>query len=318
MNIEEKIERDIILAPFTTFKIGGSAKFFVEADSPEELVEAVRWAKTKGEKFFILGGGSNLLVSDNGFNGLVIKNNSKRIFREKVKGGEIILCDSGLPLARAVISASRNSLTGLEWAAGLPGSVGGAIRGNAGCFGSEMAAIVKEIEAYDPSTDRLLTLSKEDCEFSYRSSLFKEKNIFVLRCKLALTYGNNDIAQEMEEVIRKRVEHQPKYPSAGSVFKNVPLSEVEDKELLEEAEKENKIVGAGPGGVASAWLIEKLYFKGKQIGGAMVSHEHANFIINKNYKATASDVLMLISLIKQKVRVEFKIQLREEIQYLDF
>jgi UDP-N-acetylmuramate dehydrogenase len=314
MNIADKIEKGIALAPFTTFKIGGQAKWFVQADTPEEIVAAIRWAKEKNEKFFVLGGGSNVLISDNGFDGLIIKYNYQYLFREN----DVLTCGGGLPLARACQSALNHSLAGLEWAVGVPGTIGGAVRGNAACFGSEMAATIIEVSAFDPATDKIYAMTKEECSFDYRTSVFKEKNIIVLSCKLLLKSGDGgQIRQRIEEVVTKRSESQPKRPSAGSVFKNIPLSEVSNRELIEEAQDENKISGAGPGGLPAAWLIEKLHFKGMEVGGARVSDVHANFIVNEQGKATAEDVLVLMSLIKQKVRVEFEVQLKEEITYLN-
>lgn len=319
MNIEEKIEQNIPLAPFTTFKIGGPAKYFIQIDNAEEMVEAIKWAKNNGQKYFILAGGSNVLINDQGYNGLIIKNDLKSFYREKTADGELIKCSSGLPMARLVLGASNHSLTGMEWAIGLPGTVGGAIRGNASCFGSEMSATITEVTAYDPEKDKIIKLTKEQCGFGYRHSIFKENHSIILECVQKLSNGqSNKIKKKMEETIKLRADKQPKYPSAGSIFKNIPLSEFNNLELLEEARKDNKVIGAGPSGFATGWLIEKLYFKGRQVGGAMVSLEHANFIINKTFTATASDVMILISLIKQKVRVEFGIQLREEIQYLDY
>lgn len=319
MDIAQKIEQNIPLAQFTTFRIGGPAKLFVEVDTSEELVEAIRWAKAKGEKYFVLGGGSNLLISDQGYNGLVIKNESSRLFRSKAEDGEAVECDAGLPMARLVLSAARHGLAGLEWAAGLPGTVGGAIRGNAGCFGSDMAASTVEVTAYNPSSDQVSVLDAGACGFAYRSSLFKEQGLVVLSAKLKLKYGQEEaIGQEMARVAKARAERQPKGFSAGSVFKNVPLAEVTDQELIKEARQDGKISGAGAGTLPAAWLIEKLYFKGKVVGGAKVSEDHANFIMNEQGKATAADVLMLLSLIKQKVRVEFGVQLKEELTYLDY
>lgn len=320
MPIEDKIEQNIPLKQFTTFKIGGPAKYFIEADNSDEIIDAIKWAKVNNQKFFILAGGSNLLMSDKGFNGLIIKNSSQQIFREKNPEGVIIKCGSGLLMSRAVASSSRHSLTGLEWAAGLPGTVGGAVRSNAGCFGSEMSAVVTSVQVYDTENDMILTFSKDDCRFGYHYSHFQSNNMVILECQLKLTHGYGAVIKHrIEEVVKSRLEKQPlRYPSAGSVFRNVPLSLVDNQELLDEAKEENKITGAGPAGLAAGWLIERLYFKGKQIGGAMVSLEHANFIVNKNGNATADDVLVLISLIKQKVRVEFGIQLREEVQYIDY
>lgn len=317
--IEEKIENNIALAQFTTFKIGGPARFFIDVTTGEEMINAIKWAKNNGHKFFILAGGSNVLINDSGFDGLIIKNSLKSIFREKTEKGTTILCGSGLPMSRIVLSAAKNSLTGMEWAIGLPGTIGGAIRSNAGCFGSETSAIVSDVTAYDPDNDKVITLSNEQCGFSYHHSLFKEKDLVILECKIKLVYGHkNAIQKRMNEIIGLRTQNQPKYFSAGCIFKNVPLTEIDNPELVEEAKKENKITGAGPEGLAAGWLIEKLYFKGKWVGGARVSLDHANFIINKHGKATASDVMMLISLIKQKIRVEFGIQLKEEITYVGY
>ncbi|KKR20429.1 MAG: UDP-N-acetylenolpyruvoylglucosamine reductase [Parcubacteria group bacterium GW2011_GWE2_39_37] len=319
MNIEEQIEQNVPLAPFNTFKIGGPAKYFVQADNTEEIIESIKWAKNNGHKYFILAGGSNVLISDQGFSGLIIKNCSKSFFREKTADGELIRCGSGLPMSRLVLGASNHSLTGMEWAVGLPGTVGGAIRGNASCFGSEMSELIVEVNAYDPDKDIIIKLTKEQCGFAYRHSFFKENNLVVIDCLVNLKTGHNSkIRERMEEVIKLRTEKQPKYPSAGSIFKNIDLHDVKDAELLDEAKREGVFTGAGPSGLSAGWLIEKLYFKGKQVGGAMISLEHANFIINKNFHATASDVMMLMSLIKQKVRVEFGVQLKEEIQYLDY
>lgn len=316
MAIEEKIEKDVTLAPFTTFKIGGPAKYFVEADSPDELIEAIRWAKAKCEKFFVLGGGSNLLVGDNGFNGLVIKNVSGRIFRQNIRNGCKASCDSGLPLARVVQSAIRNSLTGMEWAVGVPGTVGGAVRGNAGAYGMSMQDIVESVTVYKPDTDETIELATKDCGFMYRHSSFKENNWVVLSCVINLMKGNEGkIAELIGKYAKSRRDSQPKYPCAGSIFKNIPTSEIDDNELIEEAKNDGVIRNDK---LSAGWLISKLYFKGKEVGGAMVSHEHANFIVNKSFNATASDVMMLISMIKQKVRVEYNIQLHEEVQYLDF
>lgn len=314
MPIEDKFERNIKLAPFTTFKIGGPADFFVEAYTASEIIESINWAKQNGKPYFILGGGSNILVNDAGYRGLVIKN----VGRDLKIENDIITCDSGVPLSKIVQLATNHDMTGMEWAVGVPGSVGGAVRGNAACFGSEMAAVVIEAEAYDTETGSIVHFSHEQCEFCYRSSIFKKRNLVLLSCKIQLPQADTlKIRQRMQEVIKKRIEQQPKYPSAGSVFKNISLSEA-SPELIRDAEQEGKIAGAGPGGVASAWLIERLYLKGKWIGGAMISDEHANFIVNRDFSATAEDVVMLISFIKQQVRANYNVMLKEEILYVGF
>ncbi len=313
MNIEEKIERNIALSSFTTFRIGGQAKLFVQADSSEEIVAAIRWAKANNEKFFVLGGGSNVLVSDHGFDGLVIKNNYQLLFREK----SVMACGSGLAFARACLSARRHNLTGLEWAVGIPGTIGGAVAGNAGAYGSSTSDILESATVYLVNEDKIDTWSPADFGFAYRFSKCRLEPIVVLEARLKLKEGKSEeINAKIQENIAKRMASQPKYPSAGCVFKNVPLAELAgmDREAREMAESEGAIRN---GKLSAAWLIERLHFKGHWVGGARVSEDHANYIVNEGFKATSDDVMMLMSLIKQKVRVEFGVQLKEEITYLN-
>lgn len=315
MSIEDKFEKNIKLAPFTSFKIGGPAKLFVEAYGSDEIIESIKWAGAHSIDYFMLGGGSNILVNDAGYDGLVIKNVSSGIKFD----GNIISCDSGTTLSRLVQMAENHGFSGLEWAAGLPGTVGGAIIGNAACFGSEMAAITEEVEVYDPEEDKIFTLNNTQCDFAYRHSIFKAKKLVMLSCKIKLNSADAAVIRaKTEEVINKRLIQQPKYPSAGSVFKNIPLADVHDQKLLDEAAAKNKVVGAGNGGIATAWLIEEMHLKGKSIGGAEVSTEHSNFIVNRDFKATAEDVIMLISFIKQQVRMNYNVMLKEELQYVGF
>jgi UDP-N-acetylmuramate dehydrogenase len=328
-----KIKKNVILAPYTTFRIGGPAKYFVEVENEKELLEALKYAQENNLEFFILGGGSNILVSDKGFNGIVIYN---RITNYELRITENKLeCGAGLQLSRAVKLVAENSLSGLEWAAGIPGTIGGAIRGNAGAFGSAIADSIESVKAIEisnspnylisdqipspksqiPNKFKILNYKKSDCKFSYRNSIFKQnQNLIILSCVLKLQKANKgEIMAEINENIRKRLEKQPKELSVGSFFKN-PL--IEDKELIKKFEldqelkcKDNKI----PAG----WLIRQAGLSGKKIGGAMVSEKHANFIVNAG-DATAEDVIMLVSLIKQQVRDKFGIELNEEVQYVGF
>jgi len=317
MPIEEKIEQNIALAQFTTFKIGGPAKFFVEVDNEHELIEAISWAKSNGHKFFILGGGSNLLICDRGYEGLVIKNESKELFRD----GNKIICDSGVALARLILSCTRHNLRNLEWAIGIPGTIGGAIRGNAGANGYSTSKIIESVKVFRPDDNKIVEMSNEECGFDYRHSIFKYNNFIILGCTLKLTKGDPiALKKEIDENLAKRIKSQPKYPNAGCIFKNISVKDFdlandELRELVEEAKSEGAI---NDDKLSAGWIISKLYLKGKWIGGARVSLDHANYIINKHLKATSDDVLMLISLIKQKVRVEYGMQLKEEIYYLDY
>jgi UDP-N-acetylmuramate dehydrogenase len=311
--IEQRIRQNELLSPHTTFKIGGPAKFFIEAKAPEELVQAVAWAGNNHEKYFILGGGSNLLVSDKGFNGLAIKNACTLI---EWQGAEV-KAEAGASLARLVMEAAERGLSGLEWAAGIPGTVGGAIRGNSGAFGSSMQQNIKTVSVFDAETNIVKDLSPDECKFAYRHSIFKEKKLLALSAVIGLKAGNvEEIRQTMAGYISGRIKIHPKEPNAGSIFKNVNFTDLQEAnlELAEVAQKDGALRG---GRISSGWLISRLGLKGKKVGGAMVSLEHGNFIVNAG-GATAEDVLVLMSLVKQKVRVECKLQLENEIEYLDY
>lgn len=314
MNIESKIKKDVILAPLTSFKIGGAAEYYVEINKQEELKEAIIWAQAEKQKYTILAGGSNVLISDQGIKGLVIKlfNNTCAV------KGQRLVCGAGATLANSVSQATSRNLSGLEWAAGIPGSVGGAIRGNAGAFGQEMANIIENVEVFNIKKTRIELFSKNDCKFGYRSSIFKEDNDLILWqaiFKLKPSQAK-EIKNMINENISYREQTQPRLPSAGCVFKNLKISDIEEnnRQLAKMAEHEQVIkkekIGAG-------WLIAKAGLKGKTIGGAKVSLEHANFIVNTK-NATADDVIMLISYIKQQVRDKYSIQLQEEIEYFGF
>jgi len=306
------IRQDIDLAPLTTFKIGGTAKFFVEVKEKDELIEAVEWCEKNQQRFVILAGGSNVLVYDTGFDGLVIRmaNNDINI------RGHRIECGAGASLVQITGLAAANNLSGLEWAAGIPGSMGGAIRGNAGAYGGEIGEVVEVIDLLNIKTGKFELLSKRFCDFSYRDSLFKkDKNQIIWSATIKLESGNNnEITKKMNENITARIAKQPKLPSAGSFFKNIMFTDLQkaNPKLAEEA----KVDGAvREGKLAAAWLIDQLDLRGKKIGDAKVSLEHANFIVNCG-NATAEDVITLTSLIKQQVRDKLKVQLVEEVEYI--
>jgi len=306
------IQKNISLSKFTTFKIGGSAKFFVEVKNEDEIIETVRYAKENNLETFILSGGSNLLISDEGFSGLVIKvSNSEIEFNENE-----VICGAGVLLSRLVLESARNNLTGLEWAAGIPGMVGGAIVGNVGAFGGEIKDNLKEVKALDFKDNKVKIYKNNECGFGYRNSIFKENygKIILITAKFKLEKGDkNDSEEKIKEVVKKRKEKQPQYPSAGSFFKN-PI--VKNEKIIENFEKDTSFKIQN-NKIPAGWFIESVNFKGKQVGGAQVSKKHANFIVNTG-NATAEDVIMLSSLIKQKVRDKFGVQLKEEIKMVGF
>jgi len=313
------------LAPYTTFKIGGPAKYFFIAKTSDDIVKAVEMAKKLKMPYFILGGGSNLLVSDQGFDGLVIK-----ILDSRFKISDLrVEVAAGALLSTVVGKSVEAGLTGLEWAAGIYGTIGGAVRGNAGAFGHEMSEVVEsvrimnqELPARNASASvaggRIKNLKNKECGFGYRDSIFKQdKNLIILEVVLKLGKGDKEKGkQEVKNILQARRERQPlEFPSAGSVFKNVEIANLSElKTNLRESLPEEFIA---KGKIPAAWLIEEVNLKGKKIGGAEVSDKHANFIVNTG-QATASNVLALISLIKMKVRDDLGIQLEEEIELVGF
>lgn len=309
------IQQNIPLAPYTTFKIGGPARFFCKVKSEDELMEALNYARNNRLEFFILGGGSNILVSDNGFNGLVIK---LLITSCKLQSANLE-CDAGLNLAEAVKLAAENSLAGLEWAAGIPGTVGGAVRGNAGAFGSCMADNVVKVKIIDVnpelSSRKFQELSSEQLKFDYRSSIFKENNNFILTSAvLKLKKGNKDeIESKIKENIEKRVRKQTQGLSAGSFFKN-PV--VKDEKIRKRFEADTGLK-CKDDKIPAGWIVEEIGFLGKKVGNMQVSEKHGNFVINLG-GGKAEDAVILASLIKQKVREKFHTQLIEEIQFVGF
>jgi UDP-N-acetylmuramate dehydrogenase len=311
----QNFKQNVILAPYTTYKIGGPARYFISVKSENDLLEALRWALDHQEKYFILGGGSNILVADEGFDGLVVKLEAE-IIVEKLR----IKCGAGAPLALVLKKAVDHSLSGLEWSAGIPGAtVGGALRGNAEAFNQSMSNIVASVRVLDVNTWKFENFSHADCQFSYRHSIFKDKPNYVL-WSLVLKM-KRESAEKSNELVRKSIEFRQKnYPKeigVGSIFKNVSVETVQEvcPKLLEIYHQKGKIVRLN--NIGAGFIIEELGFKGKKIGGAKVSEAHANHIVNTG-NATAKDVITLISLIKQKVRDNFGIQLVEEIQYVGF
>ena len=314
MSIESKIKKNVPLKPLSTFKIGGNAKFFLEVKDKASLEEAIRWADEKTEKVHILAGGSNILINDEGVDGLVLKMANDAL---SVRGSRL-LAGAGAILANVVNTATSHSLSGLENLAGIPGSLGGAIRGNAGAFGHSIDEAVETIEAFDAGSYRFKTLSRKDCQFSYRNSIFKEnRSMLAWEVTLKLSEnGSGAIKSAVAENLNYRTRTHPKLPSAGCVFTNLMFADVEklNPGLAERAKGEGIVKG---GKVAAGWLIDQLDLKGQRMGGVKISLEHANHIVNTG-QGRAEDVVMLISYVKQQVRDNFNIILREEIEYFGF
>jgi UDP-N-acetylmuramate dehydrogenase len=270
------VTKDESMAKHTTFQIGGSAEYFFIAHKKSEVLEAIEVAKKLQIPVFVMGGGSNLLVSDDGMKGLVVKvQNQEPIV---LKPGNIVQAGSGVVFGDVVTFSINNSLQGLEWAGGLPGTFGGAVRGNAGAFGGETKDSIFEVEALD-SNYELKTLSNEECHFSYRSSIFKEKNWVVLSASVKLKEGNKE---ELQKIAQSRIsyrqeKHPLDYPNAGSVFKGVDVKKLspEVQQLFTDKVKQDPFPI-----VPAAWFIIGAGLTGKTIGKAQISEKHSNYIIN--------------------------------------
>ena len=284
MNITE----NIILAPYTVFNIGGPADFFCEVKNKEELVEVLDWARGNKSPFFIIGAGSNLLVSDEGFRGLAIKMSSQNI---DLLGENKIFVAAGVSMARAVNFSIEKGFGGFEWGVGIPGTVGGAVFGNAGCFGGEMKDAVDSVSILER---KIFELPNDACEFAYRHSVFKRHpEWIILGATLNFFPGDKEKSRaKVLEYTKKRTASQDiGEKCAGCIFKN-PKQDL-----------------------AAGYLIDKVGLKGAKIGGAMVSGKHANYIVNTG-GATARDVKELIMVIKDEVKKVNGILMEEEIRII--
>lgn len=281
--------KDVPLSKKTTFEIGGRADLIVEPESVFECANIIKKLDAIKNDFFVLGKGSNLLCSDCGYRNVIIQ--TKRLVGISLIDETIIKCESGLSLAKLCEFAQKNALSGLEFAFGIPGSVGGAIYMNAGAYGGEIKDVLLKCDFAD-NKGNLKTLPLDKLGFSYRKSYFCGKNYLITAGYFKLKKGNGqEIKKDMAEILNRRKLKQPlEFPSAGSVFKR--------------PEK----------GYASA-LIESCGLKGVNVGGAYVSEKHAGFIINKG-GATCGDVLALIDLIKKTVLNKTGIELEPEIRLL--
>ena len=286
---EENILRDEPMKNHTSIKIGGNADFFVTAKTVGQvkaILELVRW---KNIKLTVIGNGTNLLVRDGGIRGITLKLDFKNFVKEKKEEGYIYTVGSSNPIALIANKALEDGGTGLEFAVGIPGTIGGAIRMNAGAFGGEMKDVVLETTYIDYDGD-IYTINNEEHEFEYRDSIFKKIDAILLESKLILKKGNKDeIKQKMQDNINERNAKQPvDVPSAGSSFKR------------------------GSGFITSK-LIDDCGLKGYQIGGAQVSNKHAGFIVNTG-NATASDVIELMKVIKKEIKEKYNVEIEDEIQ----
>jgi len=272
----------------TTFRIGGPADLYVTVSTPEQLVDVRRLAADNGVPVMLVGNGSNLLVRDEGFRGIVVRLDDEFCTVEYI-GNDTIRAGAGASLSNLCLTALEHSLTGMEFAWGIPGTVGGAVFMNAGAYGGEMKDVITEVE-YINAEGYIDTLTNEQCGFEYRGSIFQQSDCVVTSVTVKLKDGNADeIKAVMDDILGRRKAKQPlDMPSAGSTFKR-------------------------PEGHFAGGLIEQCQLKGYTIGGAQVSEKHAGFIVNKG-GATCKNVLDLISYIQQTVREQTGVDLECEVR----
>jgi UDP-N-acetylmuramate dehydrogenase len=303
------LKQNIVLAKYTSYKIGGPADYFIRIKNREELMNAFNFASNNSLPTFILAGGSNVLFSDEGFRGIVIKIENKEL---KVEGNEI-LAGAGILMNNLVSKSIEHGLAGLEWASGLPGTIGGAVRGNAGCFNGEIKDIIKEVDAVTRNGE-VRSYKNADCNFDYRESIFKHNNEIIMSATFKLRPGNREKLKAIafDHIKYRQMKH--KLPSCGSVFKNCPLDLI-PKEIRERFK--DKIKTDPFPVIPSGVLTAACGLVGKTIGGAKITEEHANIIVNFN-NASASDIIELINLAKENVRQKFDVELQEEVQLIGF
>lgn len=285
---EENIELNVEMKKHTSFKVGGPVDALVTPVSYDEVVNIIKVCKENKIPFFIIGNGSNLLIKDGGLRGIAIKLCK---LNEVNTNGKKIIAQSGASISAVSIAAREHKLTGLEFACGIPGSVGGAIAMNAGAYGGEISFVAESALVVDDNGN-LKRLSTEEIEFGYRTTAIIKNNYIVLEVTFALRNCEYDnIKSKMDELMKKRKEKQPlEYPSAGSTFKR-------------------------PTGYFAGKLIEDSGLKGKNVGGAEVSHKHSGFIINKG-NATAKDILDLIKLVQNTVKNKYNVELHPEVKIM--
>ncbi|MDO8576330.1 MAG: UDP-N-acetylmuramate dehydrogenase [bacterium] len=303
------IKENVPLAPLTTFEIGGAAKYIVDVRTEDDIREALAWAKEKGTKFVVLAGGSNVLIPDNGLDALVVR------LRGDLYGCKDGAVDSwaGTNLLKVIQAMGAQGWGGWEKLSGIPGTIGGAVRGNAGAFGPEIKDFVTSVRALNSETGQCRDFVNPECDFSYRHSYFKDHPEWIItRVHVQLTHKSDLwVREQIEETIAEREKrHLQNVKAAGSFFMN-PKAPPEIVAMFE-AEKKIK---SREGRVPAGWLIEKAGMKGATVGGAIASLQHPNYIVNQG-GATSHDVCNLAQVIKLEVENQFGVELQEEAAIL--
>ena len=302
------------LSKHVNLRIGGPADFFVEAKSSQDIIDAVTLAKASSTPFFILGGGSNTLVADDGFRGLVIKaaNRTMRI------DGTKVFAEAGVIAASVARASAEAGLTGFEWAISLPGTIGGGVRGNAGCFGGEMRDSIESVRVLRNGV--VETLTNADLNFGYRHSTLKDLGNSDVILDVILSLKQGDRTEALANIDKNLTGRKASQPlgasSAGCMFKNFEWTDdaaIEHLQSLVEVPPNFLATHRIPAG----WIIDKLNLKGTSINDAEVSPQHGNFLLNKGH-ATAIDIATLVDLVKKNVEEKSGIHLEEEVMRLGF
>ena len=284
---EENVLRDEPMSRHTTFRIGGPADYFVTPKDKGEIKKIIKFCRKEQVPFYVIGNGSNLLVGDRGYRGVIIQ-----IFKQMSKievDGEQIMAQAGALLSKLAAAALDASLTGFEFASGIPGTLGGALRMNAGAYGGEMKQVVLSADVLTPAGD-FITLSVDELEMGYRTSIISKNDYVVIDALLQLKKGNKEeIKAQMADLREKRVSKQPlEYGSAGSTFKR-------------------------PEGYFAGKLIDDAGLRGFRVGDAQVSEKHCGFVINRG-NATAAEVRELMQIVSERVEEKFGVRLQPEVR----
>ncbi|MDO8482185.1 MAG: UDP-N-acetylmuramate dehydrogenase [bacterium] len=299
------IQENVPLAPLTTFQIGGSARYFAEARSEDDIRMCITAAGERKVPLIVLSGGSNVLVADIGLDAFVLH----IVTDECSIKGRVVEAEGGINLLSLIKKTSQAGIGGWEKLAGIPGTLGGAVRGNAGAFGTEIKDVVLRVRALNSKTGGVKDFLNTECEFSYRHSFFKDHSEWII-LNGTFELQNADVARSLELIegtIQEREKrHLQNIQAAGSYFMN-PVAPRAVQEMFEK----EKNMKSREGRVPAGWLIEKAGMKGATVGGAIASLQHPNYIVNTG-NATALDVRNLAEKVKQAVKKEFGIELEEE------
>ena len=315
-NLPLNLKEGVSLAPYTTYKIGGPARFFLETADADKLAAALAWVAGAKLPVFVLGGGSNILVADSGFRGLVVHYvNSEHRNTGTPEHQNTVTVGAGALVSDLLNKTLDDNLRGLECMAGVPGAVGGAVRGNAGTFGQQIGDYVIDIDVVTLAGERRTVLAV-DCGFTYRHSSFKQTGDIIVSARLNLELGDGEAGRKLvAERLERRWKTQPPEPSAGCIFKNFRFDDIDLDALKSKGLDMDKF--AEHRKLPAAYIIEQAGLKGTRSGDVEVSPVHGNFLVNHG-SGTAADVDALIAKIKETVLNKYGLKLQEEVQRVGF